>query len=141
MEDWKKAGRIAREALLYGKGLIKIDASVLDVVEKVEKKIFDLGGRPAFPTQISINEMAAHFTPIKENFKLKENEVVKLDVGAHVNGAIGDNALTVDLGNNKELLNASEEALSNAIKIIQIGTKLRDIGKVIEETISSYGFK
>ena len=121
--------------------MIKIDASVLDVVEKVEKKIFDLGGRPAFPTQISINEMAAHFTPIKENFKLKENEVVKLDVGAHVNGAIGDNALTVDLGNNKELLNASEEALSNAIKIIQIGTKLRDIGKVIEETISSYGFK
>ena len=65
MEDWKKAGKIARESLLYGKELIKVDASVLEVVEKVEKKIFDLGGKPAFPTQVSINEMAAHFTPIK----------------------------------------------------------------------------
>src|SRR3989344_7751960 len=98
MKDWKKAGNIAKEALIYGKGLIKVDASVLEVVEKVEKKIFDLGGKPAFPTQISINEMAAHFTPIKDELKFKAGDVVKLDVGAHVNGAIGDNALTVDFG-------------------------------------------
>src|SRR3989344_1267332 len=141
MKDWKKAGKIANEALLYGKRLIEEDSSVFEVVEKVEKKIFNLGGRPAFPTQVSINEMAAHFTPIKDDLKFKKNDVVKLDVGAHINGAIGDNALTVDLGDNKELLKASEEALKQAIKVVQIGTQLREIGKTIDETISGYGFK
>ena len=141
MKDWKKAGKIAREALIYGRDLIRTDASVFDVVEKIEKKIFNLGGRPAFPTQVSINEMAAHFTPIKDDLKFKKNDVVKLDVGAHINGAIGDNALTVDLGDNKELLKASEEALKQAIKVVQIGTQLREIGKTIDETISGYGFK
>ena len=141
MKDWKKAGKIANEALLYGKRLIEEDSSVFEVVEKVEKKIFDLGGKPAFPAQVSINEMAAHFTPIKDDLKFKKNDVVKLDVGAHINGAIGDNALTVDLGDNKELLKASEEALKQAIKVVQIGTQLREIGKTIDETISGYGFK
>ena len=138
MKDWIKAGEIASEALEYGKGLIKKDRSVIEIVEKVENKIFQLGGKPAFPVQISINEIAAHYAPIKENLLIKESDIVKLDVGAHVNGAIGDNAVTV--GNNKELIQASRDALNEAIKIIQIGTKLKDIGKIIDKTISSYGF-
>ena len=139
MEDWIKAGQIASEALEYGKNLIKKDASALEIIKKVEGKIFKLGGKPAFPTQLSINEIAAHYAPIKEDTIIKEDDIVKLDVGAHVNGAIGDNALTV--GNNKELIQASRDALNEAIKIVQIGTKLKDIGKIIDETISSYGFK
>ena len=139
MRDWIKAGEIASEVLEYGKGLIKKDKSVLEIVEKVEGRIFQLGGKPAFPTQLSINEIAAHYAPIKEELTIKENDIVKLDVGAHVNGAIGDNAVTV--GNNKELIQASRDALNEAIKIVQIGTELREIGKVIDETISSYGFK
>ena len=55
-----------------------------------------------------------------------------------MNGAIGDNAVTI--GNNKELIEASQEALNEAIKIIQLRTKLKDIGKTINKTISSYGF-
>ena len=139
MKDWIKAGEIASEALEYGKDLIKKDKSVLEIVESVEAKIFQLGGKPAFPTNISINEIAAHYSPVKDDFSIKESDIVKLDVGVHVNGAIGDNAVTV--GNNKELIEASREALNEAIKIIQIGTKLRDIGRVIDKTISSYGFK
>ena len=139
MKDWIKAGEIASEALEYGMGLIKKDKSVLEIVESVEAKIFQLGGKPAFPTNISINEIAAHYSPVKDDFSIKESYIVKLDVGVHVNGAIGDNAVTV--GNNKELIEASREALNEAIKIIQIGTKLRDIGRVVDKTISSYGFK
>ena len=139
MKDWIKAGEIASEALEYGMGLIKKDKSVLEIVESVEAKIFQLGGKPAFPTNISINEIAAHYSPVKDDFSIKESDIVKLDVGVHVNGAIGDNALTV--GNNKELIEASREALNEAIKIIQIGTKLREIGRVVDKTISSYGFK
>lgn len=138
MKDWIKAGEIASEALEYGKNLIKKDKSVLEIVENVEAKIFQLGGKPAFPTNISLNEIAAHYSPVKEDFSIREQDIVKLDVGVHVNGAIGDNAVTV--GNNKELIEASREALNEAIKIIQIGTKLRNIGKVIDNTISSYGF-
>lgn len=138
MKDWIKAGQIASEVLEYGKGLIKKDKSILEIVKSVEGKIFQLGGKPAFPTQVSINEIAAHYAPIKEELLIKESDIVKLDVGVHVNGAIGDNALTV--GNNKELIQASRDALNEAIKIIQIGTKLKDIGKVIDKTISSYGF-
>lgn len=138
MKDWIKAGEIASEALEYGKNLIKKDKSVLEIVENIEAKIFQLGGKPAFPTNLSINEIAAHYSPVKDDFSIKEKDIVKLDVGVHVNGAIGDNAVTV--GSNKELIEASSEALNEAIKIIQIGTKLRDIGKVINKTISSYGF-
>ena len=139
MKDWIKAGQIASEALEYGKSLIKKDASALEIVEKVENKIFKLGGKPAFPAQLSINEIAAHYAPVNGDVIIKEDDIVKLDVGAHVNGAIGDNALTV--GNNKELIQASRDALNEAIKIIQIGTELKDIGKVIDETIRSYNFK
>ena len=139
MKDWIKAGEIASEALEYGMGLIKKDKSVLEIVESVEAKIFQLGGKPAFPTNISINEIAAHYSPVKDDFSIKESDIVKLDVGVHVNGAIGDNAVTV--GNNKELIEASREALNEAIKIIQIGTKVREIGRVVDKTISSYGFK
>ena len=138
MKDWIKAGEIASEVLEYGRGLIKKDKSILEIIENTEAKIFQLGGKPAFPANISINEIAAHYSPVKEDFSIKEQDIVKLDVGVHVNGAIGDNAVTV--GNNKELIEASREALNEAIKIIQIGTKLRDIGKTINQTISSYGF-
>lgn len=140
MDNWEKAGKIAAEALSYGSKLIKIDSSLKEVIEKTERKIHDLGGKPAFPVQISINEMAAHFTINEEDFSFKENDVVKLDVGAHVEGYIGDNALTIDLGKNNELLQASKRALQEAIKIVKPGVKLYEIGEVVENTIKGFGF-
>ncbi|MBU2634341.1 MAG: type II methionyl aminopeptidase [Nanoarchaeota archaeon] len=141
MDDWEKAGKITGEVLNYGKGLIKIDANVLEVVEEIEKKIFDLNAKPAFPTQVSINEAAAHCIPLNNDLKFKENDLVKLDVGVHVNGKIGDSALSVDLGGNKDLIKASEDALNEAIKVVKIGVKINKIGEVIEETIKNKGFK
>ena len=127
MDNWEKAGKIAAEALEYGSKLIKINASLKDVIEKTEKKIYDLNGKPAFPVQISINEMAAHFTVNEDDLFFKENNVVKLDVGAHVDGYIGDNAVTIDLGNNKDLIKASKMALNEAVKLAKPGTKLFEI--------------
>ena len=140
MDNWEKAGKIAAQALDYGSKLIKVDASLKDVIEKTEKKIFDLGGKPAFPVQISMNDMAAHFTINEEDSFFKENDIVKLDVGAHVDGHIGDNAVTIDLGDNKDLVKASKMALHEAIKLVKPGTKLFEIGEVVEKTISEYGF-
>ncbi|MBW2986211.1 type II methionyl aminopeptidase [Candidatus Woesearchaeota archaeon] len=141
IEKWRKAGKIAAEALKYGGGLIKKGASLLEVSDQVEKKIIDLGGQMAFPAQISCNHIAAHYCADPDDKTIFEDQLACLDVGVHIDGAIGDNALTVDLSNkHKELVKASREALNNAIKIIQIGTPLGEIGKTIQETISSHGF-
>lgn len=139
MENWTKAGKLTAEVIDYGKSLIKIDALPFEVIIKIENKIKELKAQPAFPPQISINEFAAHCIPDKE-IKFQKGDLVKLDVGVSVEGTIGDSAVSVDLGGNEKLIKASEEALQEAIKIIKIGTKLNEIGKVIEQTIKKHGF-
>ena len=141
IENWRKAGKIAAEALAYGKGLIKKGSSLLEVSDLIEKKIISLGGKPAFPIQISCDHIAAHFCPDADDKTVFENQLASLDVGVHVNGCIGDTALTVDLsGKHSDLVKASEEALKAAIKVVQIGATLGSIGKEIKETIASFGF-
>ncbi|MBA3064134.1 type II methionyl aminopeptidase [Candidatus Woesearchaeota archaeon] len=141
LENWKKSCNIAAQALEYGKKLIKKGNNLLDVAKKTDEKIISLGGEIAFPSQISMNQIAAHFCPTKNNNPIFDNQIAKLDVGAHVNGFIGDNACTVDLsGENSELVKASINALNNAIKIIKPGITLAEIGRVIQGTIMDYGF-
>lgn len=140
MENWLKAGKLTAEVIEYGKNLIKVGSHPFDVINKIENKISELKAKPAFPPQISINEFAAHCIPDKE-IKFKENDLVKLDIGVCVDGAIGDSAVSIDLGNNKDLIKASEAALNESIKIIRIGTKLSEIGSIIEKTIIGFGFK
>ncbi len=141
LDNWIKAGKIAHEALFYGKDLIKKGASYADVTDKIEAKIFELGAKPAFPVQISMNEVAAHFTVDPGEDIVFDNQLVSLDVGVHVDGCIGDNALTVDLsGNNKELVKASEDALKAAIETVKLGCDLGTIGKAIHDAITNYGF-
>ncbi len=140
-QNYIKAGRISAEVLEYGKTLLKKGNSLLDATEKIEKKIFELGGKPAFPVQISCNEIAAHFCVEEDDKTIFENQVVSLDLGVHVNGAIGDNAYTIDLsGSYSDLVKAAQEALKEALKIVNVGTELREIGKVINNTIKSYGY-
>ncbi|MBI4980255.1 type II methionyl aminopeptidase [Candidatus Woesearchaeota archaeon] len=141
LQKYIQAGKIAAEALEYGKSLIKPGAKVKDVLEKVEAKIAELGGKPAFPAQISLNEFAAHSCSDLNDVTVLDNQIVKLDVGVHIDGCIADTALTVDLsGKYEELVKASREALDNALKIVKPGVTLAEIGKVIHETITSYGF-
>lgn len=140
-EDWIKAGRIAAEVLEHGRLLIKKGATVLDVCDACDKKIYDLGAMPAFPSQISCDDIAAHFCPEEDDKTILDEQVVSLDVGACFNGAIGDNAVTVDLSENySDLVKASRDALNAALKVVQIGTPLGEIGKAIHETIQGYGF-
>ncbi len=140
-DDWIKAGAIAGQARDYGKTLIKPGASALDVCQKVEAKIRELGGEPAFPAQVSMNDVAAHFCPEDGTIVFKD-EIVSLDCGVHINGAIGDTAVTVDLsGKYEDLVKASEEALAEALKQVHVGAKLSDIGRAIHETIAGFGYE
>ncbi len=141
LDKYIKAGKIAREAREYGKSLIKIGASLLEVSDKIEKKIFELGGKLAFPTQISINDVAAHNCAEPDDKTLfKKDDLCKLDLGVHIDGYVADTAVTVDLGDNKNLVKASEDALNEALKIIKPGITLGEIGEVIKNAISKYGF-
>ena len=141
IEDWLLAGKIAAQALAFGKDLIKPGAKILDVCDKVDAKIRELGAEPAFPSQISCDHITAHFCPLADDVMVFDKQVASLDVGVHVNGAIGDTACTVDLsGDHEELVKASREAVEAALKIVQIGTTLGEIGKTIQEVITSHGF-
>jgi methionyl aminopeptidase len=141
LDKWKQAGKIASQALQYGSGLIKPGAKLLDVTEKIEEKIRELGGGFAFPVQMSCDHIAAHYCAEPDDETVFDKQVVCLDLGVEVDGCIGDNALSVDLsGEHSDLVNASREALNNAIKVIQVGTTLGEIGRAIQETIESYGF-
>ncbi len=141
LESYKKAGRIAAEALQFGKNLIKPGASMLEVCEKIEEKIKELGGSLAFPVQISMNDIAAHYCPDEDDKTVFSDQLCSLDIGVHIDGFIGDNALTVDLsGQNTELVKASREALEAAIKVVRPGVTLGEIGKEIHTVITGYGF-
>ncbi len=141
MQNFIHAGALAREARIYGKSLIKKGASYNEVIAKINQKILDLGAIPAFPPQIALNEVAAHFLPFPNEDIIFSDEVIKLDLGVCYNGAIGDCAVTIDLsGNNQKLIDATEAALLAAEQIIKVGLPIREIGKVIDKTISSFGF-
>jgi len=143
IKKYLEAGKIGREAREYGKELIVEGASYYDVAQKVEKYIRDAGAKPAFPVNLSTNNVAAHYTPIKGDKRFfRRGDLVKLDLGAHIDGYISDTAVTVEVGTNKwgELIEASAEALKNAIKSIRPGVRVSEIGRAIEETIMFYGF-
>jgi len=143
IEEVKKASKIAKDIYSYSKNLLKAETPLIEIAEKIEEKIIDLGGFPAFPVNISINNVAAHYTPVPNDEKyLKEGDVVKLDMGVHVEGYAMDFAYTVEINDNKykDLILASKEALKNVKTIIRKDIELGIIGKTIEETIKKYGY-
>lgn len=141
-QNFIRAGSIAKQVRSFGKSLIKSGASYNDIVAQINEKIVKLGARPAFPPQIALDAVAAHFLPQPGYDIIFSKEVVKLDIGVCVDGAIGDCAVTVDLsGEHQALIDAAEAALLNAEQIIRVGLPIREIGRVIARTISSVGFK
>ncbi|MBT3582387.1 type II methionyl aminopeptidase [Candidatus Woesearchaeota archaeon] len=145
LDKFRQAGKITREAKIYARTLVKEGAKVLDIAEAVEAKIEELGGKPAFPVDVSLNDMAAHYNPhVNDKLVLKKGDLVKIDMGAHVDGYVTDSAFTVSIGKNKEnenLIKAGEEALAIAISMAKPGTEINKIGIAIEKKIKSYGFE
>lgn len=142
--NYKNAGKIAAEARNYGCNLIKPGVSLLDVANKVESKIIDNVAGLAFPVNISINKAAAHFSPRHDTELIfNKGDVVKLDVGAHIDGYIADTANTIEIGTNNydKMIESSDRALDRAIQILKPGIDLSDIGKTIELEIESHGYK
>ncbi len=142
LDKYRAAGRIVAEVREEAVGRIREGVALLEVAEFVENSIREKGAEPAFPCNISRNEEAAHATPSIDDRTAFGKDIVKLDIGAHIDGYIGDSAVTVDLsGNGEGLVKASEAALNEAIKIIRDGISTIEIGEVIENTIREQGYK
>ena len=140
----RKAGKLARNALNYGKTLIQQNSSMLDVTNKIEQFVIDNDGELAFPTNLAVNNVGAHWTPSSKSKEVFENgDLVKLDVGVHIDGYIGDNALTVEIGSSKhtKMIEASREALNAAIEVAAPGVNTGMIGYAVQDVIEGYGYR
>jgi methionyl aminopeptidase len=145
-ESYLKAGRAVAKALELGKIITRPDANYLDIATLCEGEILKNGCELAFPINISLNEIAAHYSPlIDDKTKVPERGLIKIDCGAHYNGYIADAAITINIGENKgiyqDLVNAANEGLEVAIKNFNVGTNLVEIGTLIERAITSHNVK
>jgi len=142
IEKTIKAGEILKKVVKEAEEKVVVGSKILDVAEFIENRIVELGARPAFPCNISINSDAAHSTPARGDERVfKKGDLVKIDIGAHIDGYIADMAISIDLGDHGDLIRAAREAVFNAIDVVKAGVDTARIGKVIEETIKNYGFK
>ncbi len=116
---------------------------IIEICEKAENLIRKKGGKPAFPCNVSINEVAAHYTsPPGDKTVVPERSVVKVDVGAHVDGYVTDTAVTVCFDSEYEsLVETAEAALKKAVETIKPDLSTSKLGMVIENVIKSRGFK
>lgn len=144
LDKLRESGRISAAALAHGRKLIVPGARLEEVQREVERVIRDLGGAPCFPAQMSRNHIAAHYcSPPEDPTVIQAGDIVKLDCGAHVDGWVTDNATTVDLrdGEGSLLCSASRMALENAVARMGPGVSLTEVGREVETTIESLGFK
>ena len=137
-----KAGKIAAETREFAQGFIKKNMLLIEIADKMESHIRALGGKPAFPTCLSIDSIAAHATPAYNGIETAKG-ILKIDFGVHIDGWIADTAFSIDLEDsreNKKMIEASENALNAAIKTIKKNVALSAIGKNIQKEIEILGF-
>lgn len=139
----KQAGSIASSVRKSVSRIVRPGVRASEVCERVESLIVELGGLPAFPCNISVNDVAAHYTPsIGDDLVIDEKALVKIDVGVHVEGYIADTAVTIDLsGEYSKLVEASERALEAALSVVKPYVSLYEIGRAVENEIRKLGFK
>jgi len=138
-----KAGKIAARILDEVCGEVKPGMKVASICSRVESMTVELGARPAFPCNVSINQVAAHYTsPRRDNSLIPDFGLVKVDMGAHVDGYLVDTARTVDIDGSLEgFVTATDDALSEAIKLMRPDMSVGEIGRKIEEVIGAYGLR
>jgi methionyl aminopeptidase len=139
-EKHREAGEILAQVRAETADRVEVGANHLEVAEFAENRIRELGGEPAFPVNISIDEEAAHATPAPGEETTFGEEMINLDIGVHIDGWLADTAVTVDLSGHAELAEAPAEALDAAIEIIEPGVETGEIGAEIEDVIDGYGY-
>jgi len=143
IEDYVKAGKIAGEVRENVRKKDWIGSTLAEICEYVESEIIKRGAKCAFPVNTSLNEVAAHYTAEPNDPKtVSDSDLIKIDLGAQINGYIADTAVTVNYDPQYDsLVQTAENALQSAMSMIKIGVKSKDVGRKIQNTIMDMGFK
>ena len=143
LESFTKSGQIVARLRKEIPLIAKPGVHALDICEGLEQKIRDHGGKPAFPVNVGINEVAAHYTsPPGDSLTIPPGCVAKIDFGVQIDGYLTDTSVTVCFDPKLEpLAQAADEALQNAIRAFRPGAKLSDIGRVVQSTIQKFGLR
>ncbi len=142
-EQYFRAGQIAANVRNDIERRVKIGDSLLRIANTVEDLIRSKGGEPAFPCNVCLNEVAAHFTPFFDDQQVvSEGDLLKIDVGVHVDGFIADTATSVSFNPKyDDLVEATRTALREAVKSLRRDIKAGEIGEVISSVARRWGFK
>ena len=142
VEMWKKVGKLGAEIREKVASSVKPGKPVMEICNLADELISKAEVKPSFPVNISINDVAAHYTsPIGDELLVPDTGVVKIDIGVSIDGFISDTATSVDLdGKYTELVEATKAALEAAIELMRPGANTGPIGGVIEKTITERGF-
>ncbi len=152
IESYIRAGKIVSDIRSEASKMIKDGTLVIDLVEYVESEILKTGAEIAFPCNVSLNEFAAHYTsPANDKTMIKAGDMVKLDLGAMVDGYIADSAVTIiaegniderysqdEINLHEEIVEASEAGLEAAISTVKAGIEVSKIGAAVHEAIAEY---
>jgi methionyl aminopeptidase len=143
LEKFRLSGKILREAREETRGFVRENMPIIEVCEKAEGLIRQKGAQPAFPCNVSINEVAAHYTsPPGDKITIPERSVVKVDMGAHVDGYVTDTAFTVSFDPQYDIMvSVVETALQTAIDTVRSDVSPGKIGGAVETAITNRGFR
>ncbi len=143
LKKWRHAGKTVAEVREKAREVVYEGMPIIDLCEKVEALIREKGCKPAFPCNVSVNEITAHYSsPPRDKRTIPEGALVKIDLGAHVDGYIADSAVTVCFNPEYEnLVYAANKALEKATDILRPGLSMSQFGSIIQSTIESYGLK
>lgn len=146
----EKAGKIVGETHKYLKEYLKPGITTKELDSLAYDFIIKKGATPSFkgyegfPASIctSINEEVVHGIP--SNRKLKNGDIISIDIGACYKGYHGDSAWTYPIGEisleNKDLLEHTEQSLYEGLKVIKDGAYVGDIGNAISKYIKKYKY-
>jgi methionyl aminopeptidase len=139
-EKHREAGEILAQVRDEAAERCEVGTGYLELTEWVEDRIHELGGELGFPLNISVDEEAAHGAAAPDDDREIGEEMVKLDIGVHIDGWLADTAVTVDLTGNPDLVAASEEALDAALDVVEPGVETGEVGAAIEGAIDGHGY-
>jgi methionyl aminopeptidase len=141
LEAYRRGGQIISRLRKTVPTFVHEGGLVRELCEQVEAEILALGGQPAFPCNVGINEVAAHYTsPWDDASVLPRDSVVKVDFGVHIDGYVNDSAVTVSLNPvYNSMIQVAEEALRSGVERIAHGVRFSDVGEQIQKVIAQYG--
>jgi len=143
LEKFRLSGKILRETREEMRSQVKENMQIIEVCEKAENLIRAKGGKPAFPCNVSINEVAAHYTATPgDKSTIPAGSTVKVDIGVQIDGYVTDTAFTIAFNaEGRSMTTTAEHALKAAIDSIHGDMTTGRIGGIIETAIRNRGFK